>query len=177
MVLVDSVHSLRRVRPTGDQHQMPVSSIGSCLTTSIVKFPGTKFSKNTLYVNASSIYTVLRWVQSRLYTGCINHALIIISVQDNRAPWFWPVWYCEQGDLAVSSRCHGSGCEDTEVQCLTGRQTQVPAGGSHYGAVQTSKCCDAPRSCHSWRTSMLSVWLVNLQLEGTHTLMCCYIYI
>ena len=53
MVLVDSVHSLRRLRPTGDQHQMPVSSTDSCLITSTVKFQGTKSSKHsTLYENA-----------------------------------------------------------------------------------------------------------------------------
>ena len=62
MVLEDSVHSLRRVRPTGDQHQMPVSSTDSCLTTSTVKFQGTKSSKHsTLYGNASSIQSFF-WV-------------------------------------------------------------------------------------------------------------------
>ena len=72
----------------------------------------------------------------------------LLCFQDNRAPRFWPVWYCEQGDLAVSSWCHGSGREDTAVQCLTGRQSEVPAGGSHQRAVQTPQCCEAPRSGH-----------------------------
>ena len=46
-------------------------------------------------------------------------------LKDKGASWFSSVWDSEQGDMAVSSWCCGSGCEDTAVQFLTGRQSQV----------------------------------------------------
>ena len=44
MVQEDWVHSLTRVRTTGDQHQIPVSSTDSCLLRDIVRSPGIKSS-------------------------------------------------------------------------------------------------------------------------------------
>ena len=40
---------------------------------------------------------------------------LCVSPQGNGASWLWPVWDSEQGDMAVSSWCCGSGCEDTAV--------------------------------------------------------------
>ena len=53
------------------------------------------------------------------------NSLLAVFLKDNTASWFWPVWDSEQGDMAVSSWCCGRRCEDTAVQCLTGRQSQV----------------------------------------------------
>ena len=55
--------------------------------------------------------------------------------------------------MAVSGWCCRSGCEDTAVQCLTGRQSQVSAGGGHQWAVQTPQCSEASRSRHCGGTS------------------------
>ena len=94
-------------------------------------------------------YLSVYWSHQSQYHSIQRAYLIFIHcLQVNRAPWFWPVWYSQQGDMAVSSWCSGSGSEDSAVQRLTRRQSEVPAGGSHQWTVQTSQRCEAPRSGH-----------------------------
>ena len=50
------------------------------------------------------------------------------------------VWQSPAGAIEVAVKTLHA------VQYPTGRQSEVPAGGSHQWAVQTPQCCEAPRS-------------------------------
>jgi len=71
-------------------------------------------------------------------------------LQDNRAPWFWPVWNSVQGDLAVSNWCRGSSCENPVLKRM--RRSSSCKRHSHQWTVQASPCCAVARSGHCWRT-------------------------
>ena len=123
VVQEDWVHSLRRVRTTGDQHRMPASSIDSCLLRDTVKFPGIKSSTwylvlITPFLDSSPVFGVWlkkmgRSLEMSLHTDTLHW--ITVWLQNNGASRFWSVWDSEQGNMAVSGWDCGSGCEDTAV--------------------------------------------------------------
>ena len=80
--------------------------------------------------------------------------------------------------MAVTWGCCGGGHKDTEAWISGRRQSEVPAGGSHHGTVQASKCGDASWSGHCWGTSKYSYRAMYLYiLSPLPTIICLQVMI
>ena len=62
------------------------------------------------------------------------------------------VWPGVQGSVEVLWPHNGDCCEETEAKQHWGRQSQVSAGGSHHGTVQSPQCGEAVWCGHYGRT-------------------------
>ena len=51
----------------------------------------------------------------------------------------------------AQQKIHQCSSEDIEIICTRDGIGQVPTGGSHYGSVPSSQCCQAAWNGHSWR--------------------------